>query len=289
MARKFWPVLGLLGLVIAAGIAWAAAPGIINSYVGVCDPNFATHCIAPDASGNVPVTIASGGGNVNVAQFGGSNVVTGTGTGGAGIPRFTVSNDSTVGLVAGSAIVGKVGIDQTTPGTTNGVQVNAALPAGANAIGNVGGKTVSVCVTPTVTASNSYGTNYVVGGLLTFSNAFTSTGTGILQSVVVTVKKVETSGFTFYPFNSNPSNTTWTDAAVANINASDVAAVREPVALSAASGLGTHTVAWGTGLGEAFAPVATSMYGILLANAALTNQFGSTSDVQVCVKVLQDL
>lgn len=40
-------------------------------------------------------------------------------------------------LVAGSAIIGKVGIDQTTPGTTNGVQVNAALPAGANVIGHV--------------------------------------------------------------------------------------------------------------------------------------------------------
>ena len=39
---------------------------------------------------------------------------------------------------AGTAIMGKVGIDQTTPGTTNGVQVNAALPTGANTIGNVG-------------------------------------------------------------------------------------------------------------------------------------------------------
>lgn len=40
-------------------------------------------------------------------------------------------------LVAGSAIIGKVGIDQTTPGTTNGVQINAALPAGTNAIGKL--------------------------------------------------------------------------------------------------------------------------------------------------------
>ena len=40
-------------------------------------------------------------------------------------------------LVAGSAVIGKVGIDQTTPGTTNGVQVNAALPAGTNNIGDV--------------------------------------------------------------------------------------------------------------------------------------------------------
>lgn len=40
-------------------------------------------------------------------------------------------------LAAGTAIIGKVGIDQTTPGTTNGVQVNAALPAGTNLIGKV--------------------------------------------------------------------------------------------------------------------------------------------------------
>ena len=40
-------------------------------------------------------------------------------------------------LVAGSAIVGKVGIDQTTPGTTNLVQVGGSLPAGANNIGDV--------------------------------------------------------------------------------------------------------------------------------------------------------
>jgi len=42
-----------------------------------------------------------------------------------------------VGLLSGTQIVGKVGIDQTTPGTTNGVQVNAALPTGANTIGAV--------------------------------------------------------------------------------------------------------------------------------------------------------
>lgn len=40
-------------------------------------------------------------------------------------------------LQAGTALIGKVGIDQTTPGTTNGVQVTAALPAGTNRIGSV--------------------------------------------------------------------------------------------------------------------------------------------------------
>ncbi len=38
---------------------------------------------------------------------------------------------------ASSAIIGTVGIDQTTPGTTNGVQVNAPLPAGTNLLGSV--------------------------------------------------------------------------------------------------------------------------------------------------------
>ncbi len=58
----------------------------------------------------------------NVSQFGGSAIATGTGTGGSGIPRVTVSSDSTIGIVAGTAIIGKVAIDQTTPGTTNAVK-----------------------------------------------------------------------------------------------------------------------------------------------------------------------
>lgn len=40
-------------------------------------------------------------------------------------------------IPAGANIIGLVGIDQTTPGTTNGVQITAAIPAGANNIGDV--------------------------------------------------------------------------------------------------------------------------------------------------------
>ena len=58
-------------------------------------------------------------------------------------------------LAAGTAIIGKVGIDQTTPGTTNGVQVNAALPAGTNVIGHViadSGSTTAVTSLPALVA-----------------------------------------------------------------------------------------------------------------------------------------
>jgi hypothetical protein len=52
-------------------------------------------------------------------------------------PTTTTASIGAVTIEAGSAVIGKVGIDQTTPGTTNGVQVNAALPAGTNNIGDV--------------------------------------------------------------------------------------------------------------------------------------------------------
>lgn len=149
-------------------------------------------------------------------------------------------------------------------------------------------KTKAVSVTPPVTAANAYGINYVVGGLLTFPNAFTATGSGILQSVYVNMKKVETSGFTFIPFSANPVNSTFTDAAVCNINAADFDKVRGPISLGQSNAMGTHTIAAGIGLGEALSPGGTTLYGVLLANAALTNQFSSTGDVSVTVAVLQD-
>lgn len=50
-------------------------------------------------------TTISGTPNINVSQFGGTNVATGTGTSGTGIPRVTVSNDSAVKIWDGSVII----------------------------------------------------------------------------------------------------------------------------------------------------------------------------------------
>lgn len=61
----------------------------------------------------------------------------------------------------GSAIIGKVGIDQTTPGTTNGVQVNAALPAGTNVIGHV------ITDTGSTTAVSNFPATQPVSGAVT--------------------------------------------------------------------------------------------------------------------------
>jgi hypothetical protein len=72
-----------------------------------------------------------GGGNMNLATVGGSNVTLGSKTSANSIPVVIASDNAAqaVAVNAGSNIIGKVGIDQTTPGTTNGVSVtNASIP-----------------------------------------------------------------------------------------------------------------------------------------------------------------
>lgn len=53
------------------------------------------------------------------------------------VPGVTNGVQVNAPLPVGSNIIGAVAIDQTTPGTTNGVEIVAALPAGSNVIGSV--------------------------------------------------------------------------------------------------------------------------------------------------------
>ena len=90
-----------------------------------------------------------------------------------------------------------------------------------------------------------------------------------------------------------PTATTWTDAAVAAISGTDKKLVRGNIALSGSSILGTHTTAFSTGGGAVLngGPVAAgatqTLYGVLTANGSLTNNFATTTDLTVCVDVLQ--
>lgn len=211
------------------------------------------------------------------APAAGQNNALVAGTDGTSIYPLKTDNTGALVVAAGSSTIGNVGLN-----------------AGTNNIGNVGGKTVAVTATPTVTTANAYGINFVVGGLLTFPNAFTAKGSGIIQSVTVTCKRIETMGFTMFFFAGNPSNTTWTNAAVANINAADINLVRGPITLApsvmnSSNALGTMTVSSAFGLGLAMSPGVTSLYGVLLSNGSLTNNFTSTSDISVTVTVLQDI
>jgi len=81
------------------------------------------------------------------------------------------------GLKASSEIIGKVGIDQTTPGTTNKVvaAIDQTTPGTTNRVD--GGDEITISQTPTVTAG-AYTAGDAVGGLLTFANAGRAAGMG---------------------------------------------------------------------------------------------------------------
>lgn len=116
----------------------------------------------------------------------------------------TIATNTGAAIPAGTALIGKVGFDQTTPGTTNGVQVNAALPAGTNTIGTVGQLTYPVGATPltasatgttaatTATLAGTTGkTTYVCGYSIranaTANTNVTNTLTGVISGTMSSI------------------------------------------------------------------------------------------------------
>jgi hypothetical protein len=96
-----------------------------------------------------------------------------------------ISSPQTVGLVAGSAVVGKVGVDQTTPGTTNAIEV---IPdtAAAVAFSNSTKATLTTAVNVKASAGNLYGVFALNGAASTCWIQFiNSAGSGALGTGVV--------------------------------------------------------------------------------------------------------
>lgn len=146
-------------------------------------------------------------------------------------------------IPVGSNLIGKVGIDQTTPGTTNAVApingqtgvaggtgvvgatvqrvtlaTDVALPAGELHVGEVGGNILPI--TNAMTTSNAtVTTGKAIGGLQTLANAVRvssslgASGTsGIIQSVLLTFKDaIGTIPMDVYYFNASPTGSTCTD------------------------------------------------------------------------------
>lgn len=85
------------------------------------------------------------------------DAVAGAGAVGAGVQRVTLASDDpavaalAAATPAGSNIIGKVGIDQTTDGTTNKVNIDASLKSGTPARSTVASSTSSA----TILASNA--------------------------------------------------------------------------------------------------------------------------------------
>jgi hypothetical protein len=154
----------------------------------------------------------------------------------------------------------------------------------------VTGRTGQPTATPTVTSASAYTAGNLVGGLMTFTNCFASGLTsGVLQSVVIKSKSVQTTTFKLYIFSQQPTNTVWTDKTAPNINALDLPFLIDIFLFAAPdSGLGTMTIYTQDGLGKSIANTANgqNLWGLLVTTGTPT--FSSTSDVSVTLGILQD-
>lgn len=146
-----------------------------------------------DGSGN-SITSTSSALDINIKSGSttlgaGSNLV-----GKVGIDQTTPGTTNGVQINAaipsGTNLMGKVGIDQTTPGTTNGVQINAAIPAGANLIGKTGIDQTTPGTTNKVAISDGSGSNFsganplpVTSSFSTRADTFTTTSNGTTVDV----------------------------------------------------------------------------------------------------------
>lgn len=137
--------------------------------------------------GAIPLPILDGGGvsrNISSATAADGNCKTyidaDTGS--------QLHTDITAPIVAGTNIIGKVGIDQTTPGTTNGVQVNAALPAGTNVVGFISNDPCTQLTKTNFTIATSAGTVQLVapsGSTQVYiCSLFTIGATASIQNIV---------------------------------------------------------------------------------------------------------
>jgi len=172
-------------------------------------------------------------------------------------------------------------------------QTSAAGSVSVVPASDVGGIS-SVTVSPAITSIIPYVTGNQVGGLMTFSSAVNSiTYSGVIDSIVIKSKSIQTSGFNLYLFKTNPTSSTWTDKITPAINASDIPYLIGVYSFDATddSGLGTITLYQSSStLGNGNSPKAivltsSNLYGVLVATGTPT--FNSTSDISVTVNILK--
>lgn len=102
--------------------------------------------------------------------------------------------------------------------------------------------TNSNLITITGSTSPAYSAGDNVGGILTFPSYLDGNGGGILESIYLISKSVQTAGFKLYLFQTLPTSTV-TDNAAVTISAVDLANLIGVYSLSNYdSGLGTMTI-----------------------------------------------
>lgn len=153
----------------------------------------------------------------------------------------------------------------------------------------ISSRTIVLTVSPpSLTLSNTYGNNYVVGGLLNFSNALSSRKTAKVNSIVVNVNKPEIQGFKLTFFSDLPT-TTFTDATITSINANDVPKCICTSTLGLSNTLGTHSMNFINNVNIPVYSTSQNLYALLQTSGTLTTVFSTINDLSITISLTQDL
>lgn len=270
------------------GLMQAAASSAAPTYTTAT-----TNPLSTDLAGNLRVTVTSAtglaAGSTTSGQTG--SMIMGAVT--ASPPSYATAQTNYLSLTpAGGLRVDGSGVTQ--PASL------ATLPATENHIGEVGNNQIEVTQAPTVTAS-AYTAGNAIGGLQTIAGASRVSGTsgasgtgGILTSLMMNVKSVQSTQVDVFIFNANPSGSTCTDHGAFVLAAADAAKVRGVLSIPATAANGAGWYSGGTGsLGmPIYYPLtfslssSTSLFACAVARGAFTP--ASTTDVAFAYNILRD-
>jgi hypothetical protein len=157
---------------LSTRLADSTFTGRINTLGQKTMANSTPVVIASDQSAIAVTTTPPANASTNVTQFGGNPVVTGTGASGVGIPRVTVSNDSTVTANAGTGTftVGQATAANLRAQTSSESNTAAAVPAQASMAGGSDGtnlRALRVATDGTVRVDPTGTTTQPVSGTVT--------------------------------------------------------------------------------------------------------------------------
>lgn len=148
--------------------------------------------------------------------------------------------------------------------------------------------TVHLTAAPTVTAG-AYTTGQVVGGLVSLSGATRiNAWSGTIQQVMITVKTALTAPFDVLFFDTNPTNSTFTDNSSLAINVADLPFLCGVAHCTDLVSGGTPQILQANNLGIIFklSASATTLYAVIVIRGGET--FASTSAIGMSVLIAQD-
>ena len=151
--------------------------------------------------------------------------------------------------------------------------IHVSQPVTVN--GALAPSTGAIVAIPTVTPTSAYASGAVVGGVMTFNNVPLS---GVLETAHIKLGSVQTAEFRLYLFSSAPVASNFSDFAAPAIAAADITKVIGLIDFTTSfSDLGTHTFYELTGIGKAMTSTTGTIYGVLVAKAAVT--FTTATDI----------